>query len=163
MPTVRRSSGSECPPMRLDLVPVTLFSKRFDVRRDGASVADVTLGGDRRRKGRIGIGDAIYDLRRDRLDGALVLERDGTPVVQAVRRRMWKAEYDVEWADERLAFTRPSGDERTFEAERDGRRLGRIHKPTFWSRRVDADVPDDWPLEAVLFLALLALMAWDDT
>ncbi len=149
--------------MRLDLVPVTLFSTRFEIRRDGAVLGDATLGGDRGRKARLVLGDAIYDLRKDRLDGALVLEREGVPVAQAVKRRLWKAEYDVEWRGERLAFTRPTGDERTFEAERDGRRLARVHKPTFWSRRVDAEAPDTWPIEGVLMLALLALLAWHDT
>lgn len=149
--------------MRLDLVPATLFSKRFEVRRDGAVLGDATLGGDRGRKARLVLGDAIYDLRKDRLDGALVLEREGVPVAQAVRRRRWKAEYDVEWPGERLAFTRPSGDDRTFEAERDGRRLAHVHKPTFWSRRIAAEAPDAWAIEGVLLLALLALLAWDDT
>ena len=149
--------------MRLTFKPVTLFSKRFTLHRDGVEVGDLTLGGAKGVKARLVLGDAVYEVRKDRRDGALLLERNGLPEAQAVKVSTWKNAYDVERPGERFRFGKPAGDERTFEAEADGRRFGVVHKPTFWSRRVEADVPDDWPVPFAAFLAALALAAWDDT
>ena len=149
--------------MRLDLKPVTLFSKRFTVLAGRTVLGDLTLGGAKGVKARLVLGDEVLEVRKDPRDGALLLERRGVPEAQAVKTRLWKHAYDVERPGGRLRFGRLAGDDRTFEAEADGRRVALVHKPTFLSRRVEAEAPDDWPLPFALFLAALALAAWDDT
>lgn len=146
--------------MRLDLVPVTPFSKQFRVRDGERVIGEVTLGGSGGTKARIVIDDAVHEVRKDRSDGAMLLVSGALPEAQAVRERFWKPIYDVERPGERLRFGRLTDDERTFEAERGGRRLATVRKPTFWSRAVVADVPDEWPLPFALFVATLALFAW---
>lgn len=148
---------------RFELRPVTMFSKRFIVHCGGAVLGDLTLGGAKGVKARLVLGDEVYEVRKDPRDGALLLERQGLPEAQAIKTSVWKHAYDVEWPDGRLRFGRPAGDERTFEAEADGQRVALVHKPTFFSRRVEADVPEAWPIPFALFLAALALNAWDDT
>ena len=149
--------------MRLDLKPVTLFSKRFAVLAGRDVLGDLTLGGEKGVKARLVLGDEVLVVRKDPADGVLLLERRGVPEAQAVKTKRWARDYEVERVGERLRFARPAGDERTFEAEADGRHLGHVHKPTYFSRRVEANMPDAWPVPFVLFLTALALFAWDDT
>ncbi len=55
------------------------------------------------------LGEATYSVRKDPLDGALIVAGpDGLPVAQALRPSLWKPEYDLDWGDGRGRLYRPS-------------------------------------------------------
>lgn len=106
------------------------------------------------------LGDVGYAVRKDPLDGALVVAGpDGLPVAQAVRPSLWKAEYDLDWGDGRGRLYRPSAWKtgRFVVDDADGERQATLTQRGLWRPRLEVGTVDAWPLARTAFVAALAL------
>ncbi len=101
---------------------------------------------------------AVYSIRRDDIDGALIVAgADGIPVAQASKPSIWASTYVLEWPDGRGELTRPSmWRSGTFVlADEDGRPLMTLTRRGFWRSRIEVEAPIGWPIVRVLFVAAI--------
>lgn len=148
--------------MRLHVKPVGWFSSRYRVELGGDRAAPVAYldFATWRTGAMLELADTTLELRRDPLDGALVLLRDGTPEAQAVKPSVWAYTYSLEWAGGAGHLRADGSWGSVYVLEHEGQRLARMKQSAWGTGRAEGAFPDEWPVERALFVAAVAMLAW---
>jgi hypothetical protein len=134
------------------------FSWDYVVRdADGALVAELEAGWVRR-AGAATIGGETHTLGR--VDGSLVLERDGRRLALATKRTPLFRRFEVEAGDWRFVLEARSMFGRPFVLLEDGEVLGSIEPAERSRREVVSHLPEELPLALRVFLTWLVLVQW---
>lgn len=101
---------------------------------------------------------AVFTIRRDDIDGALIVAgADGIPVAQATKPSIWESTYALEWPGGRGTLTRASmwrSSAFALSGEA-GQPLMTLTQRGFWRSRIEVEAPAAWPIERVLFVAAI--------
>lgn len=144
----------------LELVPLSAFSERYRVERDGIAVAEFKLGW-LREGGELAVEGVSYELRREgRMSGAFLLRHGGAVAARADKPSGLRRRFDVEHDGRRFEFVSAGFWTRGFELRRDGATVGRIIPRHAFTRRAAITFPADLPLPVTVFLAALAALMW---
>lgn len=102
-----------------------------------------------------------YRLRRERWwGGAFVLECEGQELLRARKPSAFKRSLELNHGGERYRIAPRSMWSRKYELRQGDRVLGRIGQTSWWSRRAEADLPEDLPLVVRAFMVSLVLLMW---
>jgi hypothetical protein len=142
----------------LEAVSTSLFARNFRLYQDSALVGEIDNALWRERA-TLELEEGTYDLFRERSwTGAFLLERNGSVIARAVKPSMFSSRFDVDTADRHIELRRLSMFNRRFGVFDGGKQTGTIYSATLFNRRVNIDLPADWPLASRIFVFWLALV-----
>lgn len=146
--------------MRMIAEPQDVTIRRYGVARDGESVGELsfpTFGPSTATP----IAGLRYRMRRAGvLRDTFTLVVDGAPVAHATQRDTLRREFAVE-AGERLLSLRAESLLRSGYLLLEGNRVvGSLRPAGLLRRGIEADLPDDLPLEVGVFLLWVVLLLW---
>jgi len=123
-------------------------------------VVEISLGW-LREAGRLTVSGATYALGREGLmSGAFFLEGDLGRVATARKPNAFTRSFEVSIDRRNYVFRASAPIVRTFVLERGGKVVGTVRPVALLSRRAVADLPEDMPLPARVFLVWLVLLMW---
>lgn len=144
----------------LEAVPTSLFARNFRLYQDSALVGEIDNALWRERA-TLELEEGTYDLFRERSwTGAFLLERNGSVIARAVKPSMFSSRFDVDTADRHIELRRLSMFNRRFGVFEGGKQTGTIYSATLFNRRVNIDLPADWPASTRAFLYWLIYLMW---
>lgn len=148
--------------MRLIAEPQGIASRRYSIVRDGEPVSDISVPA-------FGpstaapIAGRMYRLRRaGLLRERFTLEQASmaAPVARVIQGDPFRRDYTVEVGARRLSLRAESPLHSGYLLLEGGRTVGALRPAGALRRSVEADLPDDLPLEASVFLVLVILLLW---
>ena len=102
-----------------------------------------------------------YELKRQRWwGGAFLLECNGSVLFRAHKPSAFKRSFELKHGGERFTVAAKSMWSRVYVLRQGSRVVGRIERPSWWSRRAEADLPEDLPLVFRVFVVSLVLLMW---
>ncbi|MGH8907961.1 MAG: hypothetical protein ACRD0K_15955 [Egibacteraceae bacterium] len=144
----------------MQAVPTSVFSSRYIVSEDGATVADVQHASLRERA-TVRIGDRSLELTRLGLvRGSLVLMEHGVEIAQAERAGAMSRVWHLRSASGSCDLTKPSWWSRAYELRSEGRTVGSIQPEGFLRRGAIADLPSGMAIEFRVFVLVVVLTLW---
>lgn len=144
----------------LAVVPTSLFAKNFRLEQADTLIGelDTSLW---REHATLELEEGTYELFRERnWTGDFLLGRNGNIVVRAVKPSMFRSRFEVDVADRHLELRPISIFTRRFGVFENGNQLGSIYPAALFSRRVNIDLPADWPASTRAFLYWLTYLMW---
>lgn len=147
----------------LTATPKGVFSKTFEIARDGRRVCEIRQR-DLREKAEVVLDGAAYVLENQLLGSDFLLRREGRLVARANKRTLRRAfdvTLDPEGAAPRTYAFEVGGLLKggRYDLSEAGRAVGSVTKATL-GRSARATFPDDVPEAAQVFLLWIALMMW---
>lgn len=144
----------------LEAVPTSLFARNFRLYQDNVLLGELDNSAWRERA-TLELEEGTYDLFRERSwTGNFVLARSGNAVAQATKPSMFSSRFEVEMANRHVELRRLSMFNRRFGVFEAGRQVGSIYPAALFTRRVNIDLPADWPASARTFLYWLTYLVW---
>jgi len=102
-----------------------------------------------------------YELKRQHWSGgAFLLECNGSVLLRAHKPSAFKRSFELKHGRERFTVAAESMWSRAYVLRQGSRVVGRIERPSWWSRRAEADLPEDLPLVFRVFVVSLVLLMW---
>jgi hypothetical protein len=102
-----------------------------------------------------------YELKRQHWSGgAFLLECNGSVLLRAHKPSAFKRSFELKNGRERFTVAAESMWSRAYVLRQGSRVVGRIERPSWWSRRAEADLPEDLPLVFRVFVVSLVLLMW---
>lgn len=145
----------------LELVPRRISSRRYEVRRDGEPVAEISLSWFRE-AGTLHIDGVAHELSRTGLGfGAFTLTRGGAPVARAHKPSAFRNRFEVEHEGRVYEVMKASWWGRRFAVRTDGRAIGSIGPHHPFTRRSEIVLPAELGLPVTVFLAALVVLLWN--
>jgi hypothetical protein len=152
----------------LHLLPENWYSWRFRLEREGLTVAFLTVSS-WREKGTIRIDEAKYEILRASLEdsslprrGFVMRSLSGEYVAHAYRRSIWCRSLafrygtnEIEWTLDPVSIWK-----RRLLLREDKEEVGSITPIDAWTRRAQAQLPDQMPLRVQVFALWLAALIW---
>jgi hypothetical protein len=145
---------------KLEFFPEGLLSmRRYTLTRDGAEIGQIDCGGTGGAAS-ISVDGATYRPVTDSvLRGRFHLEKNGTLVASAQSAGFWRRRFMIQIGAKSCTL-RPSWSGRSFVLLQNDTEAGRIGATGFFSRKCEAELPDDLPLEVQAFLIWLVISTW---
>lgn len=154
-----RPENRGCP--LLELVPHGWSSRRFTIRRDGETVADLELAW-LREGGAVTIGGEPFELSREGLvSGVFALSRVGIEVVRASKPSAWRERLEVTHEGATYELAKASWWGNAYDVRADGRAIGSIRPRHPFTRRSAVTMPEEFPLAVTVFIAALVVLMWN--
>jgi len=147
----------------LHVRPRSLFSRTWEVRGDdGATVAEVKSSL-LREGATVQHDDKVLRIAREGLLSGPWQLLDGDEVLfEAIKPSALKNRFEVNVRGAWLDFSPKNWLLREFTlVGPDWAQLGRVRKPSFWSRRIELDLDARVPVPAQLLLLFCALLVWN--
>ena len=147
----------------LRVIPEGWFSYDFTVfDRGGTPVARGDLS-NWRETAKLEVGGERYEAhRKGRRSKEFVLEKeDGQVVAMAEKPSAWKSPFVVEHGGNRYELDKESGWKSTFILRSDGvGQVGSVRSEGVFKRGWIAELPEELPLEAKVFIVWLVVLLW---
>lgn len=149
--------------MLLRAVPSGWFSNDFTVfDRGGIPVARTDLS-NWRETAKIAVGEARYEAHRKGWTSKdfVLFKDDGRVIVTAEKPSSWRDRFLFEHNGNRYELKHESAWSSAFVLSRDGIGLvGSVRRKGFFKREWTADMPEELPLEVVVFIVWLVVILW---
>ncbi|HXU44473.1 MAG TPA: hypothetical protein VN783_03035 [Thermoanaerobaculia bacterium] len=135
------------------------FSKDYVIEADG--LEPLVLAVERWREAAIfEIDGVVYSFRRENLiGGTYLLERLGEVLLRAEKPSFFHSSFDLEIDHQWVRLRRGSLFGLSFRVTAADQEIGRVDR-NFFSSRIRADLPEDWPLPTRVFVLWLALLSF---
>jgi hypothetical protein len=144
----------------MEAVQKRWFSNDFRLLRDGTVVAELDVAALRTRADLDVDGDRYRFYRDGALSGTYLMERAGHVLVRAEKPGMLRGRFTIHIRDRAYELRKQSAWGRTFVLHEDGAEVGTLRRRGFVIRRIQLDLPADWPLSVQAFIFWLALIVW---
>lgn len=142
-------------------IPHSWISRNFRVVRDGVELTDVEVGW-LLASATFQVDGTRYQVRREGwLHPAFVLQREGTPVARATRRRILPPSFDIRASDRQLTMRATSPFARTLRVFHGDRRIGSVTRQSPFRRVALIELPEDLSMPERVFLTHLAMVIWN--
>ena len=139
--------------------PHSALSWDFTVYEESLPVAEVDLAWVRERAV-VTIKDVNCDVYRESVGGAFVLAVDDYVLMRAVKTSVFSSSFDVTYEERAYHLKKKSIFSRAFELWQDGSVVGTITPRGMFTRKADADLPNDLPLAVRVFMLWLVILIW---
>lgn len=141
----------------IQVVPRSLFSWNFLIKVEDTPVAELDMSSWRER-GSLSVEQQDFEIyRRGLLDGTIVLEKDGEEVASASRTSLFQSSFTLRLEADRYYIKR-SFLGRTISCSTDIGQVGLIARRSWFSRKYQADLPEELSLPLKVFVIWLALL-----
>jgi hypothetical protein len=144
----------------LHATPLSIFSCRYAVRRDGEVVAQIDPAWFSEAAEVIVAGEPCTLTRESLLDGTFAMRRGDQVVARARKPSAFASVFEVELPGHHFQLKAVSCWGREFRLFESGFQVGRIAPARWWSGKASIDLPNDLPAHAQVFLFWLVLLLW---
>lgn len=146
--------------MQLTMVPKRWYSWDYTVTRGDRTVAALELASWRERA-TITIGDVTHRVFREHaMSGDFLIEANGRALARATKPSCFRDTMIVQYGGTHYTLRKPSIWRRAFVLMDGERQIGSIAPESVWSRRAQAELPDDWPAPIKAFVIWLVIILW---
>jgi hypothetical protein len=146
--------------MTMTMAPKRWYSWDYTVTSGDKTLATLDLSSWRERA-EIVIGDSTYRVFREgSFSGDFIIERGGQERARATKPSAFRNTFIVHYNGRDYTLRKESVWRRTFVLMDDDRVIGVIKPERSWSRRADADLPDEWPAAIKAFVIWLVIILW---
>ncbi len=142
----------------LEAVPTNLFGMNFRLQQQNQLVGEVNNSSWRERA-RLELEEGSYELHRERFcAGDFLLERDGKVIARASKPSAFKCRFEVELPNRRVVLRKISPWRLRFGLFEGENQIGSVYSLGWFTRRIQIDLPADWPLAIRSFLFWLVFL-----
>ena len=139
--------------------PHSAISWDFTVYDDGVSVAEIDLAWVRERAV-VTIKEVDCDVYREGVGGAFVLAVDGYVLMRAEKTGVFSSAFDITYDEQAFHLKKRSVFSRAYDLFQADNVVGTITPRGVFTRRMDADLPEDLPLAVRVFILWLVIVLW---
>jgi hypothetical protein len=140
--------------------PKHWFSWDFAVAKDDHHLADIDISW-WREKGSLTVDGQTYAVYRERaMSGKFILESNGTILASAEKPSSLRRRLVIEHAGRQYELKPRSSFSRTFELHEGPTIVGRMSAKSWFSRRMNVDLPGTLPLPVRIFVTWLTVILW---
>ncbi len=145
----------------LDIEPVSWVSQRFIVRSSEGYAGEINFRF-WREQGDMRLGHGDFEVRREKAtSGRFLLHGPSGVVAEASKPSAWRNFFLVDYNGMRFELRKASVWFRRFLVVAGTKEIGSVAPHSMWTRRAEAKLPENWPLEVKLFVVWLVLAMWN--
>jgi hypothetical protein len=144
----------------LTAVPKDWFSWDFTVMEGSQAVAEIDVSW-WREKGILTVRGVDYRVYRESvMSGAFILESSGSVMARAEKPSAFRRCFIIDHGDRQYTLRTQSAFERSFLLLDGDREIGSLSPKGIFSRRINADLPEELPLPVKVFIIWLTVILW---
>jgi hypothetical protein len=144
----------------LEVAPTGFLAKNFQLWQDKRLIGELD-NSPWRERAILELEEGTYDLFRERSwTGDFLLVRSGNVVARAIKPSIFRSRFEVDAGDRHLELRPISMITRRFGVFGSGSQVGSIYRPALFTRRVNIDLPGEWPASTQAFLYWLTYLMW---
>jgi hypothetical protein len=142
----------------LKAIPKDKSLSTYQILEGETPVAEIDLSWWRER-GKVSVEGKNYQAYRDgQTNGAFVLDLAGAIVARAEKAGLFRSSFNIECCGRQYNFRRPSLFESSFTLWNGALQVGWLRKESLFSRRTEADLPNDLPLTVRVFIIWMTII-----